>query len=174
MGANLYKLLGKKTRVERKDKTEGKVNLSEQHKENLDVVLENAEKNVDLLEQNIDKKAFLEGAKKAFEIIVKSYKDNNIQAVESLLAPEVYESFKEQSELQENKPNSFEMTELKASIINSDLTRNVVKIKVLFESKQKTVIKKKSVTHNIRDVWAFEKILGNNNPNWILAEVTEE
>ena len=120
-GANLYKLLGKKTRVERKDKTESKVTLSGQHKENLDVVSDNAEKNVDLLEQNIDKKAFLEGAKKAFEIIVKSYKDNNIQAVESLLAPEVYESFKEQSELQENKPNSFEMTELKASIINSDL-----------------------------------------------------
>ena len=79
-----------------------------------------------MLEQNIDKKAFLE-EQKSFEIIVKSYKDNNIQAVESLLAPEVYESFKEQSELQENKPNSFEMTELKASIISSDLTRNVAK-----------------------------------------------
>ena len=94
------KRLGLKEKIKLRDK----VNLSGQHKENLDVVLDNAEKNVDLLEQNIDKKAFLEGAKKAFEIIVKSYKDNNIQAVESLLAPEVYKSFKEQSELQENKP----------------------------------------------------------------------
>ena len=61
--------------------------------------------------------------------------------------------------LQENKPNSFEMTELKASIISSDLTRNVVKIKVLFESKQKTVIKKKSVAFKSLDYCSKEHIL---------------
>ena len=107
-------------------------------------------------------------------MIVKSYKDNNIQSVESLLAPEVYKSFQEQSESQEKKPSLFEITELRASIVNSEITRKIAKIKVLFESKQKTVLIKKAVTKNIRDVWTFEKIVGNNNPNWILAEVTEE
>lgn len=174
MGANLYKLLGKKTPIESSDKTKDKTDLSGQHNEKFDVILDSEENNIEELERNFNKESFLEGAKKAFKIIVKSYKDNNIQSVESLLAPEVFKAFKEQSEDQDNKSKSFEITELKASIISTEITRKVAKIKVLFESSQKNIFDKKQVTQNTKDVWAFEKIVGTNNPNWILAEVTEE
>ena len=63
---------------------------------------------------------------------------------------------------------------MKASILNIEVAKKTARIKVLFESTQKNLIKKKSETLNIQDIWIFEKTLGSTNPNWVLAEVTKE
>ena len=73
-----------------------------------------------------------------------------------------------------HKLESFQITQLKAAILNIEVVKKIAKIKVLFESTQRSMIEKKQETYSLKDVWTFEKILGNNNPNWVLAEVTTE
>ena len=73
-----------------------------------------------------------------------------------------------------SKLESFQITQLKAAILNKEVVKKIAKIKVLFESTQISTIEKKLETVNLKDVWTFEKIIGSNNPNWVLAEVTTE
>ena len=70
MGANLYKLLGKKTRIESSDKTKDKTDLSGQHNEKFDVILDSEENNIEELERNFNKESFLEGAKKLLKLLL--------------------------------------------------------------------------------------------------------
>ena len=70
LGANLYKLLGKKTHIEGKDKPEEKINLSNQNPENFDKNVDHYEQEILNSDKNFSEESFLEGAKKAFKIIV--------------------------------------------------------------------------------------------------------
>ena len=94
--------------------------------------------------------------------------------MKELLSKKVFESFQEQSELQDLKYSSFQIKELKASVLNIEVVREIAKIKVLFESTQESILEKKVDLQKIRDVWMFEKEVGIDNPNWILAEVISE
>ena len=171
LGANLYKLLGKRTRVENDVQDDDKVSGRQSR---FDESLEGSEKSILEVEKNFSEDTFLDGAKKAFKIIVSSYKDKNIYAVKELLSEKVFESFQEQSELQDLKYSSFQIKELKASVLNIEVVREIAKIKVLFESTQESILEKKVDLQKIRDVWMFEKEVGIDNPNWILAEVISE
>ena len=174
MGANLYKLLGKKTRIERNDDSDNKVSIKGNHNKPIKNDIDKSENSITNIEENFSEETFLIGAKKAFEIIVSSYKENNIDAAEQLLNSKVLNTFREQIQTHKIKYDSFQITELKASILNIEVAKKIARIKVLFESTQKNLIKKKSETLNIQDIWTFEKTLGSTSPNWVLAEVTEE
>ena len=69
---------------------------------------------------------------------------------------------------------SFEIIDLRASIVNFEIIKKIAKIKVLFESKQRNILEKKTEIHDVKDIWTFEKIIGSKNPNWLLAAVTTE
>ncbi len=174
MGANLYKLLGKKTRIERNDDSDTKVGNRVDHNKTIKNNIDKSENSIIEIEENFSEETFLIGAKKAFEIIVSSYKENNIDAADQLLSSKVLKFFREQIQAHNIEYDSFQITELKASILNIEVAKNIARIKVLFESTQKNLVKKKSETLNIQDIWTFEKTLGSTNPNWVLVEVTKE
>lgn len=174
LAANLYKLLGKKTHIEGKDKTKEKIKLSSQTTEHFDKNLDDYDQDISSIDKDFSEESFLDGARKAFRIIVSAYKENNLNTAESLLSPEVFSAFQEQADMYNHKLESFQITQLKAAILNIEVVKKIAKIKVLFESTQRSMIEKKQETYSLKDVWTFEKILGNNNPNWVLAEVTTE
>ena len=174
MGANLYKLLGKKTRVERNDDSDTKVGIRGNQSKPIKNNIDKSENSIIEIEENFSEETFLIGAKKAFEIIVSSYKENNIDVADQLLSSKVLNFFREQIQTNNITYDSFQITELKASILNIEVAKQMARIKVSFESTQKTLIEKKSETLNIQDIWTFEKTLGSTNPNWVLAEVTKE
>ncbi len=174
LGANLYKLLGKKPHIEGKEKAKDKVKLSNQNSDHFDNNIGYYEQEILNADETFSAESFLKGAKKAFRIIVSSYKENNIKIAESLLRPEVFKAFQEQSNMEEHKLKSFEIIDLSASIVNIEIIKKIAKIKVLFESKQRSIIEKKIETQDLKDIWTFEKIIGSKNPNWLLAEVTTE
>ena len=173
MGANLYKLLGKKTRIERNDDSDTKVGIRGNQSKPIKNNIDKSENSIIEIEENFSEETFLIGAKKAFEIIVSSYKENNIDVADQLLSSKVLNFFREQIQTNNITYDSFQITELKASILNIEVTKQMARIKVSFESTQKTLIEKKSETLNIQDIWTFEKTLGSTNPNWVLAEVTK-
>jgi predicted lipid-binding transport protein (Tim44 family) len=117
--------------------------------------------------------SFLSGAEKAFKIIVSSYKEKNIDNAEKLLSPKVLKAFQEQTEIK-NDIQSFKITKLKASIINIEIVKKLAKVKVKFLSTQKNTYQNKDETVNVKDIWTFEKIIGSNDPTWVLSEVTSE
>ena len=174
MGANLYKLLGKKTRVERNDDSDTKVGIRGNQSKPIKNNIDKSENSIIEIEENFSEETFLIGAKKAFEIIVSSYKENNIDVADQLLSSKVLNFFREQIQTNNITYDSFQITELKASILNIEVAKQMARIKVSFESTQETLIEKKSETLNIQDIWTFEKTLGSTNPNWVLAEVTKE
>ena len=167
-------MLGKKTGAESKDLKKGNTKLHS--KENLPDENDEYSSEANILneEDNFSKDTFLEGAKKAFRIIVSSYKENKIDTAENLLSPKVLKAFEEQTNLNDKKLKSFHITELKASIVNIEIVKKLAKIKVKFLSTQKNTFEKKSETQKLEDIWIFEKMLGNQNPNWVLAEVSAE
>ena len=63
-----------------------------------------------------------------------------------MLSSKVLNFFREQIQTHKIKYDSFQITELKASILNIEVAKKMARIKVLFESTQKTLIKKKSET----------------------------
>ena len=106
-------------------------------------------------------------------MIVTSYKENNIESVESLISPKVFKAFKEQEDTQKNGL-PVQISNIKSSIVKIEVVNKLAKIKVMFISTQKTKLEKNNKTINVKDIWTFEKIIGSQDPIWILSEVSSE
>ena len=72
-------------------------NIEKSLKQNFD----SPEEDIISADKSFTTESFLQGAEKAFKIIVSSYKENNIQSAQSLLSPKVLK-------LLRNKQNSTE------------------------------------------------------------------
>lgn len=125
--------------------------------------------------------AFLNGAAKAFEMIVAAYAKNDLDSLRPLLSSEVYAQFanviqdREErgetltSELVVLKPAKFESIEMRGSAAH---------IAVIFQSEQSNVVKNKagevvegSADHveSVTDVWTFSRDTLSRDPNWMLV-----
>ena len=65
MGANLYKLLGKKTRIERNDDSDTKGGIRGDHNKPIKNNIDKSENSILEIEENFSEETFLTGAKKA-------------------------------------------------------------------------------------------------------------
>ena len=172
LAANLFRILGKKTDV---SDLVSKTNNINQYKEDK-VTIDIDQNKLDKIDKDFDNVSFIEGAKAAFNLIVSSYKMNKLEDVKDLVSPTVYSAFKNSmnDNINNDTPeNAFKITTLKADIINVEIIKKLARIKVEFLSKQtyKNNYKEKS---EIKDIWTFEKEISNQNPNWLLIEVSSE
>ena len=134
-----------------------------------------SQKQVINLDKNFSFNDFLEGAKKAFTLIVMAYKKGNLEEIKSLISKEVYENFQNALNSSNNKGSKFNVSSVKASILYIEVIKKLVKIKVQFLSNQESLIKDKINKHNnIKDIWTFEKNMDGSSPIWTLVEVTAE
>ena len=151
LATNLYKVLGKKTIV---DKTMFKEKaIDNDINDNIfsDEVKEYSQKQILELDNSFDFKSFIKGAKEAFKIIVESFNNKKLISVQNLVSEEVFEKFQNAIDIKNNSEHSFIITSVKAHIL--DITvKNKFVIVTNFVSNdhiKKICISKKNEIKNI-------------------------
>ncbi|MET4684202.1 TIM44-related membrane protein TimA [Brevundimonas faecalis] len=128
---------------------------------------------------NFDPARFLEGARQAYETIVRGYASGDRDALRPLLTPAVMTSFEAGITAREARGDR-EQTEflhtpradLELATVRDD--RAVAKVRFLAELRNiVTPAAGEAVTEERRtaEVWTFERVLGAADPNWALARV---
>ena len=129
---------------------------------------------------------FLSGAKKAYEIIIKSYASGEINKIKKLLESQVFLAFSKKVNLRKKNKQTLDHTFVSiksADIKKIDLKENIVDIVVKFVSEQVNLLKNNKgkiiegnndYIENHTDYWTFTKDLKSSNPNWKLVVTKSE
>ena len=124
---------------------------------------------------------FLQGAAKAFEMIIAAYAKSDTDTLRPLLSPEVYSQFAGAIQDREQRGETFtsELVVLKPPKIESvEMRGSAAHIAVIFQSEQSNVLKNAqgeviegSADHveSVTDIWTFSHDTNAHDPNWILA-----
>ncbi len=128
-----------------------------------------------------DKETFIMGAKRAFEIIVAAFANQDSKTLEMLISHNLFKKFQDVIEKRQAEGITSETDFIgfdSAEIIHAEITKDdTAQITVKFVSQQVNMLKNAEGTviegdecyiQNITDVWTFEKALSSTNPNWIL------
>jgi len=117
--------------------------------------------------KSFDHVEFLEGAKKAFEMIVTHFKNGSKDKLKPLLTKDIYSVFSKA--IDENKtPNNMQMLSIKIESINKvETTGKKIFITVTYQSTQIDMEKDKQTSK--KDIWTFEKQINDRNPGWLLC-----
>ena len=108
---------------------------------------------------------FLDGANKAYEMIVQAYQGNNIEKVKDLLTPEALNAM-----TQATAPKEIKFSEVKTSSILEDKEEDSRLIKsVKFETEHYNVANNEILT--VVEEWGFEKERKSSDPNWKLFSI---
>ncbi len=124
---------------------------------------------------------FLNGAAKAFEMIVTAYAKHDTDTLKPLLSDDVYANFAAAIQDREDRDEQME-TELvvikpaKLEAINVD--GRTANIAVRFESEQINIIRNSErdvvdgdpeQVETVTDIWTFQRNLASADPNWLLV-----
>jgi predicted lipid-binding transport protein (Tim44 family) len=124
---------------------------------------------------------FLEGAAKAFEMIVAAYAKHDTDALKPLLSDDVYAQFASAIQEREERGETMEteLVVLKPPKLESvDVRDNRAAVEVRFQSEQVNVVKDKTGAviegdrehvDSVTDVWTFARDLTSSDPNWALV-----
>lgn len=133
------------------------------------------------VEPSFDPRAFVEGAKKAYEAIVVAFAKGDRKTLRSLLAREVAEGFEQAITERERRNQTAETTFVsidKAEITRVEVKNRVAQITVRFlsnlinatrDAEGKVVDGNAETVVEVPDVWTFARTLGSRDPNWQLV-----
>ena len=145
------------------------------------------QKNKDLekvkeIDETFNVEDFLSGSRTFFKMVLESFTNGDLNTVKNFIKPSVLESFKNAIE-DRNKDNETLIIDLKSieknEILFYKITKTVVKITVIFESKQIIALMDKNnelIDGNmdkeivVKDEWVFERKINYKNPNWSLVQ----
>ena len=159
------KLIGQSSTIQ------GLENLDEATKQNLEAIFASC---------NISYEFFINGAKSAFEMVLKAFCDGDISTLKMLLSEKNFLAFQKalnQRNVDQQKLTTNLIAIEKAEIISAITLENNASIVVKFVSKQinyicdkddKVLDGKKDAINQITDIWTFKKDLTIANPNWII------
>ena len=132
-------------------------------------------------EPEFDARAFLEGAKSAYELIVTSFAQGDRKALKSLLSKEVYDGFDRALTERETRSEKVETTFVsidKTELLSVESRNRVAQVTVRFLSKLITATRDKAgavidgnpeTVVDVTDVWTYARTLGSRDPNWQLV-----
>lgn len=136
---------------------------------------------VKIADPSFSASGFLEGAAKAFEMIVAAYAKHDTDTLKPLLSSDVYARFAATIQEREERGEVME-TELVVlkppRLEHVEVRDNHAMIDVRFQSEQVNVVKDKSGAiiegdrehvDSVTDIWSFKRDLGSADPNWILV-----
>ena len=167
----LRSVLGKRTGYQKNLTTnQYSEEKKEQIKKNTPQLKDNEQKLLKIYEvvEDFDHKSFLDGAKKAFEIIISAYNQGEKKTLKGLVSKDVFVAFEKAIDNKTNNPNSHFYSLVIDGVEDAKVENNVVKITLRFTSEQltnndeNTIIKK-------QDLWTFEKKIDSKSPEWILT-----
>jgi predicted lipid-binding transport protein (Tim44 family) len=132
-------------------------------------------------EPGFDARAFLAGAKSAYEMIVTAFAKGDGNTLRRLLADDVHESFTHAIAERETRGERVEMTFVsleKVTIDDAQVRGSLAQITVRFLSKLITATYDKSGAVidgspervvDMTDIWTFAREIGSRDPNWRLV-----
>lgn len=127
-----------------------------------------------------DPARFLDGARQAYETIVRAYAAGDRETLRPLLATPVMTSF-EQGIAAREAAGRTETTELphppRADLDHAETQGDLARARVRFlaEMRHETTHEGVTTTEERRtaELWTFERRIGSGDPNWVLARVEE-
>jgi predicted lipid-binding transport protein (Tim44 family) len=131
-------------------------------------------------DRGFDPAAFLDGAEKAFRMIVSAFATGDRATLRSLLSDDTYRAFEQAITERENAGHS-QLSAIhaihSATIENAELRGTVASITVRFVSDQISLTQDKDghpvtgtdAVTEITDVWTFERDLATRDPAWRLV-----
>lgn len=138
--------------------------------------------NIKKIDPNFSLQKFFNGAKKAFEIILIAFADNDRETLKNLLNDEVYKKFSLEIDGRIKNSVKLSLTLVAVPLVEIKaikLEGSKVSIDILFNSQQITILKNQageivegshSQIDNVEDFWTFSKTL-NSRETWILVDV---
>ena len=172
LATNLYRVLGKRT-VSEKELFKNKA-IENEIKDSIfsEQVMEYSQKQILDLDKNFSFHNFIQGAKEAFKIIVEAFNNKKVEEIKHLVSTDVYDNFQKAIDLKNNNYEAFNISSVKASILNIEVVKNYANIKVKFLSNQKVKLNNKIKNlEEIKDIWTFEKDMKTNSLVWKLVEI---
>ncbi len=168
----LRSVLGKRTGFQ-KDNIEQKPLKNEENKQtpripsllDNELKLEAIYKKVD----DFDHKQFLDGAKKAFEIIITAFNNGDKKTLKNLVSKDVYSAFEKAINENNNNPSSQFYSLIIDSIEDAKIENNTISISINFISEQMLNNDEGKIIKN-KDTWTFEKPIQSSSPIWILTQ----
>jgi predicted lipid-binding transport protein (Tim44 family) len=135
---------------------------------------------ISIADPSFTPKAFLDGAKGAYETIVSAFSAGDKETLRGLLATEVFDGFSSAITQRENRGEKIEMTFVSlddARIEDAHLRGNTTQITVRFVMKLITATRDREnnvidgnpeKTIDITDIWTFSRDATSRDPNWKL------
>jgi len=118
--------------------------------------------------ESFDHKSFLEGAKKAFEIIITAFNRGDKKTLRGLVSKDVFVAFEKAIENKTNNPTSQFYSLIVDRVEDAKINNNNIIITLRFTSEQFVNNDENEITKK-QDVWTFEKGCDSKNPIWILT-----
>jgi len=118
---------------------------------------------------NFNHREFLDGAKKAFEIIISSFNNGDKKTLKNLVSKDVYSAFEKAIDEKTNNPESQFYSLIVEGIADAKVENNTISISVKFISEQMLNNDEGSISKN-KDTWTFEKPTNSSSPIWILTQ----
>ena len=113
-------------------------------------------------------KEFLEGAKKAFEIIITAFNKGDKGTLKNLVSKDVYNAFEGAINSGSNNPNSQFYSLVIDGVEDAKVEGGIISIAVNFTSEQILSDNEDSIVKN-KDTWVFEKPESSTGPAWLLV-----
>ena len=167
----LRSVLGKRSGYESTQTQQKTPNNKPKHlKKEIPPLKEGEEKLSKIYEQleDFDHRSFIDGAKKAFEVILTAYNQGDKKTLKPLVSKDVFGTFENAITQKSNNPKSQFFSLIVDGIEDAKIENDNIKISVKFTSEQlvnddeNTIIKK-------QDVWTFEKHKESKGPIWTLV-----
>ena len=117
---------------------------------------------------SFDHKVFLEGAKKAFEIIITAFNKGDKKTLNNLVSKDVYTAFETAIDSGSNNPNSQFYSLIVDGIEDAKVEGGKITIAVNFISEQILGDNEENIVKN-KDTWVFEKLESSAGPSWTLV-----
>jgi len=167
---NVMKVVGSKDSVNVDEKFFSK--LDEASKKNFTEILQRSK---------ISAEFFVNGAKTAFEMIIKAFSAGDFDTLKFLLSEKIYEGFegainqrKSQERSLVTNLISIEKSEIVSAMILGNLATVVVKIvskqiNYVADKDSQIVEGRKDEINEITDIWTFKRDLNSESPNWIVS-----
>ena len=166
----LRNVLGKRTGFQKEQNQQQFV--KKETEKNLPAIpqLNEKEQKLELIYKKVadfDHKVFLDGAKKAFEIIITAFNKGDLSTLKQLVSKDVYKAFEAAIDSGSNNPKSQFYSLVVDGIDDAKVEGGKIVIAVNFISEQIIEDNDESVTKN-KDTWVFQKPEKSTAPEWIL------
>ena len=167
----LRSVLGKRTGFQQKPKDQRFEKQKSPKKEIKIPQLNEREQKLEAVYKEVssfDHKLFLEGAKKAFEIIITAFNKGDKSTLKGLVSKDVFNAFEKAINEGSNNPNSQFYSLIIDGIEDAKVENGKIIISVNFISEQILSNNEDDIVKN-KDTWVFEKPENSNGPAWTLT-----